>query len=216
MGRQKTEKLTATEERAILKDLSELKHSLPIIEKVEKLKDDRAKAIDEDRKERAKNQGDLKGLFSTAKNLSNQIRDLNDEKKLFEKDLEKLAFEKEGLVKQCFGKKLMKAKECNDRIDELDYRQKTDKLTATEERAILKDLSELKQSLPIIEKVDVLDKKMKEVKEQKKEVGQKIRKLIDEKNEINKNIDEVKANQKGKEPEDAKDKKVKEDRPKHP
>merc|ERR1712226_1129102 len=108
---------------------------------------------------------------------------------------------------------LMKAKECNDRIDELDYRQKTDKLTATEERAILKDLSELKQSLPIIEKVDVLDKK---VKEQKKEVGQKIRKLIDEKNEINKNIDEVKANQKGKEPEDAKDKKVKEDRPKHP
>merc|ERR1719264_1282516 len=40
--------------------------------KIEKLKDDRAKAIDEDRKERAKNQGDLKGLFSTAKNLSNQ------------------------------------------------------------------------------------------------------------------------------------------------
>merc|ERR1712226_1770203 len=108
--------------------------------KIEKLKDDRAKAIDEDRKERAKNQGDL----------------------------EKLAFQKEGLVKQCFGKKLMKAEECNNRIDELDYRQKTEKLTATEERAILKDLSELKHSLPIIEKVDVLDKKMKEAKEQKK------------------------------------------------
>merc|ERR1712129_375513 len=46
--------------------------------KIEKLKDERAKAIDEDRKERAKNQGDLKGLFSTAKNLSSQIGDLND------------------------------------------------------------------------------------------------------------------------------------------
>merc|ERR1719433_788669 len=93
--------------------------------------------------------------------------------------------------------------------------QKTEKLTAAEERAILKDLNELKHSLPIIEKVDVLDQKMKGIKDQKREVGQKIRKLIDEKNEVNKNIDEVKATQKGKEHEEAKDKKTKEDRPKH-
>lgn len=185
--------------------------------KIEKLKDERAKAIDEDRKERQKNQGDLKGLFSSAKELSTQIGDLNDEKKLFEKDLEKLMFEKEGQVKQCYGKKLMKVTECEDRIDELDHRQKTEKLTATEERAILKDLNELKNSLPIIEKVDALEVQMRGIKAQKKEVGLKIRKLIDEKNEINQKIDEVKATQKGKNEEELKaEKKGKEDRPKHP
>merc|ERR1711972_737903 len=87
-----------------------------------------------------------------------------------------------------------------------------------EERAILKDLNELKNSMPIIEKVDALDVKMKDVKDKKREVGQKIRKLIDEKNELNQKIDEVKASQKGKEGEEAKEaeKKTKEDRPLHP
>ena len=139
--------------------------------KIENLKDERAKAIDEDRKERAKNQGDLKGQFSEAKNLSNQIGDLNDEKKLQEKDIEKMSFEKDGLVKQCFGKKLMKASECEDRIDELNHRQKTEKLTAAQERAILKDLNDLKHSLPIIEKIDVVDSQIKEKKNAKKEIG---------------------------------------------
>jgi uncharacterized coiled-coil DUF342 family protein len=163
--------------------------------KIDKLKEERSKAIDEDRKERAKNQGDLKGLFKGVKELSGQIGDLNDEKKLFEKDMDKLSFEKEGLIKQCYGKKLMKASECNDRIEELNYRQKTEKLTAIEERAILKDLKDLQQSLPIIEKVDEIEKGLKVLRDQKKEIGGRIRKLIDEKNELNKVIDETKEKQ---------------------
>merc|ERR1712087_634695 len=66
---------------------------------IEKLKKDRSEAIDTDRAEREKNQGNLKGLFKQIKDLNGEIHDMNDEKKLFEKDLDKFSFEKEGIIK---------------------------------------------------------------------------------------------------------------------
>merc|ERR1711953_549984 len=50
----------------------------------------------------------------------------------------------------------------------------------------------------------------------KKELGLKIRKLIDEKNLISQKIDEAKANQKGEKKEETKAEKGKDERPKHP
>ena len=180
--------------RKALKDISkEIDDKRALIDK---LKKDRSEAIDADRAEREKNQGNLKGLFKQVKDLNSEIGDLNDEKKLFEKDLDKLTFEKEGVIKQVFGKKLMKSKDVEEKIEDLNYRQRTEQLTATEERAILKDLKELQLSLPLIKQADELQGEMGKIKDQKKELGQRIRKKIDEKNKINLEIDGVKEKHK--------------------
>lgn len=149
--------------------------------------------------------------------MNGEITDLNDEKKLLETDIEKLMYKRECVVKGIFGKRVMRANDCQDQIEELDHRQKTEKLTATEERAILKDLKDLQNSLPLIIAVDAIDTEIKGFKDTKRVFGKKIRVKIDERNVINTNINEVKAKQKDKKDEmDAKDAENKEGRTKHP
>merc|ERR1712110_1111199 len=91
------------------------------------------------------------------------------------------------------------------------------KLTANEERAILKDLRELQTSLPMIKEINEIDSKVKVFRDQKKAVGGKIKKLIDEKNEITDKIDEVKEkNNKEKVEKNITTSDKKEERTKHP
>merc|ERR1712032_193116 len=114
--------------------------------------------------------------------------------------------------------KLMKAKECERQIAELDHRQKTEKLTAIQERAILKDLKDLQNSLPLIQEVDTIEDEIKVVQDSKKVLGRKLKVKIDERNKVKERIDEIKAKQKEAEGENnAKSHlNIKEDKPKHP
>jgi len=183
-----------------------------------KLKADRSEAIDEDRKNREEKQGSLKGLFNQIKEFNEEIKDLMHEKKLCEDDLDKISREKDLIIKGMAGKKMWSYQICADRIDELHKEQSTARLTATEERAILKEKKELEQSLPMISQCESKDKESKEIKEKKKVLGKKIHDKIEAKNKLSAQIDEVKKKQQeGKEGagEENKDKK-KEDRPKHP
>jgi len=179
-----------------------------------KLKVEKDESIQAGRKMRDEKKGDLKGLFSQAKELSSSIGDLNEEKKMLEADIEKISKQKDLIVKGIFGKKLIKATECENKIEDLSYRQRTERLTATEERVILKDLKELQNSLPMIKEVDSKSQEMKEIMDKKKVIGKKIHGLLDQKNILNAQIDEVKALQKGKEGESPDEKK--EEKSKHP
>jgi len=183
-----------------------------------KLKAERSEAIEEDRKVREEKQGSLKGLFSQIKEHNEEIKDLMDEKKLTDVDLDKISREKETIIKTMAGKKMWSYNACQDRIDELHHQQQTQRLTATEERSILKEKKELENSLPLIAQVEEKDDEMKKVKERKKVLGRKIHDKIEEKNKLSAKIDEVKkqqADQKGEEVE-KKENIKKEDRPKHP
>ena len=122
--------------RTKLKDLDKDINTLR--DSITKVKAERSDAIDADRKLREEKSGNLKGLFKEVKDLNAEITELNDEKKLLESDIEKRLWRREQVVKGIFGKKIMKPSQCEDQIDELDHRQKTEKLTANEERAILK------------------------------------------------------------------------------
>ena len=66
------------------------------------------KLLEQGRKLRDEKRGDLKGLFAQTKELNSQISELNEEKKLFECDVEKISKQKDTIVKSIFGKKLMK------------------------------------------------------------------------------------------------------------
>merc|ERR1711939_778466 len=183
-----------------------------------KLKAERSEAIEEDRKLREEKQGSLKGLFSQIKEHNEEIKDLMDEKKLTDVDLDKISREKETIIKTMAGKKMWSYNACQDRIDELHHQQQTQRLTAQEERSILKEKKELENSLPLIAQVEEKDDEMKKVKERKKVLGRKIHDKIEEKNKLSAKIDEVKkqqADQKGEET-DKKENNKKEDRPKHP
>jgi len=187
-------------------------------DQIVKLKADRSEAIDEDRKNREEKQGSLKGLFNQIKEINEEIKDLMHEKKLCEEDLDKISREKDTIIKGMAGKKMWSYQHCADRIDELHKEQSTARLTATEERAILKEKKELELSLPLISQCEDKDKETKEIKEKKKVLGKKIHDKIEEKNKLSAQIDEVKKKQqegKGDAGEENKDKK-KEDRPKHP
>merc|ERR1712125_42521 len=70
-----------------------------------KLKAERSEAIEEDRKLREEKQGSLKGLFNQIKEHNEEIKDLNDEKKLTDVDLDKISREKEAIIKTMAGKK---------------------------------------------------------------------------------------------------------------
>merc|ERR1712084_158074 len=183
-----------------------------------KLKAERSEAIEEDRKAREEKQGSLKGLFNQIKEHNEEIKDLMHEKKLTDEDLDKISREKEQIIKTMAGKKMWSYNACQDRIDELHQQQQTQRLTANEERAILKEKKELENSLPLIAQVEEKDDEMKKVKEKKKVLGRKIHDKIEEKNKLSAKIDEVKkaqADQKGEEA-DKKENNKKEDRPKHP
>merc|ERR1711976_968034 len=183
-----------------------------------KLKAERSEAIEEDRKLREEKQGSLKGLFNQIKEHNEEIKDLMEEKKLTDYDLDKISREKEQIIKTMAGKKMWSYNACQDRIDELHQQQQTQRLTANEERAILKEKKELENSLPLIAQVEEEDDEMKKVKERKKVLGRKIHDKIEEKNKLSAKIDEVKKQQadaKGEEGEKKEDKK-KEDKPKHP
>merc|ERR1712138_369326 len=183
-----------------------------------KLKAERSEAIEEDRKVREEKQGSLKGLFSQIKEHNEEIKDLMDEKKLTDVDLDKISREKETIIKTMAEKKMWSYNACQDRIDELHHQQQTQRLTAQEERAILKEKKELENSLPLIAQVEEKDDEMKKVKERKKVLGRKIHDKIEEKNKLSAKIDEVKkqqTDQKGEEA-DKKENNKKEDRPKLP
>lgn len=203
--------------RAALKDLD--KDINAKRDEIQKLREKRSEAIEEDKKLREETQGSLKGLFKQQKDLNNDITDLSDEKKLYETDIEKLMWKKESVIKGIFGKKLMKPDACKRQISELNYRQQTEQLTANEERAILKDLKELENSLPKIVEVDQIEEQIKKVTDLKKALGRKIKAKIDEKQEVRKAIDDAKEKQRteqeGKEGQEDK-KEEKEKRPKHP
>merc|ERR1712151_1003454 len=126
-----------------------------------KLKAERSEAIEEDRKAREEKQGSLKGLFSQIKEHNEEIKDLMDEKKLTDVDLDKISREKETIIKTMAGKKMWSYNACQDRIDELHHLQQTQRLTAQEERAILKEKKELENSLPLIAQVEEKDDEMK-------------------------------------------------------
>merc|ERR1712083_686847 len=202
--------------RAKLKDLDKDINNKR--DNIVKLKAERSEAIEEDRKVREEKQGSLKGLFSQIKEHNEEIKDLMDEKKLTDVDLDKISREKETIIKTMAGKKMWSYNACQDRIDELHHQQQTQRLTAQEERAILKEKKELENSLPLIAQVEEKDDEMKKVKERKKVLGRKIHDKIEEKNKLSAKIDEVKkqqADQKGEEQVKEENKK-KEDRPKHP
>merc|ERR1712151_538191 len=150
-----------------------------------KLKAQRSEAIQEERKARDEKQGNLKGLFSQTKELNHEITDLNDEKKLFEADIDKLQRAKDVIVKQMYGKKMMSLRACESMIEELDHRQKTERLTAIEERAILKDLKELRDTKPLIQQTDEKDTEIQEIKKKKQVLGKKIHDKIEARNAIN-------------------------------
>merc|ERR1711988_1631180 len=120
---------------------------------ITKLKAERSEAIEEDRKLREEKQGSLKGLFNQIKEHNEEIKDLMHEKKLTEDDLDKISREK-----------MWSYNACQDRIDELHREQQTSRLTANEERAILKE-KKLENSLPLIAEVEAKDDEMKKVKE---------------------------------------------------
>merc|ERR1712072_756864 len=135
-----------------------------------------------------------------------------------DEDLDKISREKEQIIKTMAGKKMWSYNACQDRIDELHQQQQTQRLTANEERAILKEKKELENSLPLIAQVEEKDEEMKTIKEKKKVLGRKIHDKIEEKNKLSAKIDEVKKQQadaKGEE-EVKQENKKKEDRPKHP
>jgi hypothetical protein len=89
----------------------------------------------------------------------------------------------------------MSVKACEAMIDENDQRQKTERLTAIEERAILKDLKELRDSLPLIRQAEDKSNEIGDVMAKKKVLGKKIHEKIEQRNMINKSIDAVKAKQ---------------------
>merc|ERR1711976_49032 len=178
-----------------------------------KLKAERSEAIEEDRKLREEKQGSLKGLFNQIKEHNVEIKDLMEEKKLTDYDLDKISREKEQIIKTMAGKKMWSYNACQDRIDELHQQQQTQRLTANEERAILKEKKELENSLPLIAQVEEKDDEMKKVKERKKVLGRKIHDKIEEKNKLSAKIDEVKKQQADAKGEEGK---KKEDKPKHP
>merc|ERR1711976_523263 len=182
---------------------------------ITKLKAERSDAIEEDRKLREEKQGSLKGLFNQIKEHNEEIKDLMHEKKLTDEDLDKISREKEQIIKTMAGKKMWSYNACQDRIDELHREQQTSRLTANEERAILKEKKELENSLPLIAEVEAKDDEMKKVKERKKVLGRKIHDKIEEKNKLSAKIDEVKKQQADAKGEKKEDKK-KEDKPKHP
>merc|ERR1712224_429314 len=147
-----------------------------------------------------------------------EIKDLMHEKKLTDEDLDKISREKEQIIKTMAGKKMWSYNACQDRIDELHREQQTSRLTANEERAILKEKKELENSLPLIAEVEAKDDEMKKVKERKKVLGRKIHDKIEEKSKLSAKIDEVKKQQADQKGEDAEqqEKPKKEDKPKHP
>merc|ERR1712146_587927 len=75
--------------------------------------------------------------------------------------LDKISREKEQIIKTMAGKKMWSYNACQDRIDELHQQQQTQRLTANEERAILKEKKELENSLPLIAQVEEKDDEMK-------------------------------------------------------
>merc|ERR1712072_1374153 len=117
--------------------------------------------------------------------------------------LDKISREKEQIIKTMAGKKMWSYNACQDRIDELHQQQQTQRLTANEERAILKEKKELENSLPLIAQVEEKDEEMKKVKERKKVLGRKIHDKIEEKNKLSAKIDEVKKQQADQKGEDA-------------
>jgi len=73
--------------------------------------------------------------------------------------------------------------------------------------------------LPLIKEADEKDKEAREIKDKKKVIGKKIHALIEQRNKVNQQIDEMKEKQKTEKGDDSKvqeQKKGKEDRPKHP
>jgi len=125
--------------------------------------------------------------------------------------------QKDVIVKGMYGKKLMSLAACENMIADLDHRQKTERLTAIEERAILKDLRELKDTMPLIKQVDEKDEGIDEVKKKKKVIGKKIHEKIEQRNLINQSIDLIKEKQKTEKGEEAPKKDAKkDDKPKHP
>jgi len=188
-------------------------------DQINKLKNERSVAIDYDRKMRDEKQGSLKGLFNRQKELSNEIGDLNTEKEIYQKDIDRLMYQKDQVIKGIFGKRLMKARECEEQIEDLSHRQRTEKLTGNEERAILKDLKQLQDSLPLIVEVDNMDDNVRKVKDEKKVIGRKLREKIDEKNTLRDQINAIKEKQKTEaEKEGEKEVKVEKDgvKPLHP
>merc|ERR1711988_1280323 len=122
-----------------------------------KLKAERSEAIEEDRKLREEKQGSLKGLFNQIKEHNEEIKDLMDEKKVTDVDLDKISREKELIIKTMAGKKMWSYNACQDRIDELHQQQQTQRLAANEERSILKEKKDLENSLPLIAQVEEKD-----------------------------------------------------------
>lgn len=216
MPKEKLAEPNNDELRTKLKDLDKEVNALR--DSIAGVKEARSKAIDADRQARDEKAGNLKGLFGQVKELNVEITELNDEKKDLEADIERKLYKREQVVKGIFGKKVMKPAECEDRIADLDHQQKTEKLTAIEERAILKDLKALQNSLPLIEEAHAIDVEVREVKDKKKVLGGKMKKKIDQRNEVNVVINDVKAKQKEKMGEAGEEKveTKKEDRPLHP
>merc|ERR1719265_203961 len=159
---------------------------------IKKLKDERAKAIEVDKTERNKNQSDLKVLYDQSKELKTVVTKHENIQNEIEEQIKKLQDDKDALVKQCYNKKSSSVSQITEKINELDHRQKTEKLTAQQEREILKDLKGLQNTLPLIKDIDVIEKQIKDLRNTKNDNYKILRKNRDQRKEIFNRIDEVK------------------------
>ena len=173
-------------------------------DEIDKLKTDRAKEIKaakalkkekfDGKKEITKKYNvELSKLFAELKAINGTLNELAEVKKTSEKEITNLGLDLADLVRQCYGKKLMKTRECENRIEDLNYRQQTEKLTAMQERSILKDLRELKNTLTVITQCADVETQIKKAKDKKGDNGKKMKNQIDRKQEIGKKITATKS-----------------------
>merc|ERR1712146_513380 len=111
-----------------------------------KLKAERSEAIEEDRKLREEKQGSLKGLFNQIKEHNEEIKDLMEEKKLTDYDLDKISREKEQIIKTMAGKKMWSYNACQDESMNYISNNKPKDLLPTRRELFLKKKKELENS----------------------------------------------------------------------
>lgn len=135
---------------------------------------------------------ELSNLFTFCKSLNDEISNMFCSRTEIQDRIIKLKSEKEEIIKKINGKKYMKLAVCESIIESLNNKQKKEKLTAIEERAILKDIQELKKSLSFIKNIDIIDEKIRKLSEEMAEMFKKNNNKFLEKNNIKKEIESLK------------------------
>ena len=93
------------------------------------------------------------------KEISDQINTLETEKRMLQKDMHK---------------QYHSVKDVEEGIRDLEYRLKVQSNSGQEERKIVKEIDQLQKSLPMAQKFEHIDPKLKELRDSKKEVFGKL------------------------------------------